>query len=73
MTVFHSHDDTIHIHSLSAKLPGGFARRVARRIKAGFRSIHRAIVLAKIDRIQRELRFHKIPQWPVVLGDKWDF
>ena len=51
------------------------------------KTIHEAIVAAKTRRLQRELMFHadlgdepfcgqdigKVPQRPMILGDKWDF
>jgi hypothetical protein len=61
--------------------------RVRRRLNAAFRSIHRAIVTAKLRRLRQELElrrgfdaYHttdkdalKCPQRPLILGDKWDF
>jgi len=57
------------------------------RVGAAFRTIHEAIVVAKIRRLQRELMFHagasengvrdedvaKTPRRPLILGDKWEF
>jgi hypothetical protein len=61
--------------------------RIFRRIGATLRLLHRAIVSAKLRRLQNELMFRhdysdmlppeqdatKFPQRPLVLGDKWDF
>ena len=60
---------------------------VLKSIGAGFSWLHRAIVSAKLRRMQRELMFRhdyndmfppeqdikKFPQRPLILGDKWDF
>ena len=73
MTVYPSGEDRIHHRSAAARALQGLARVCVRRINVAFRIIHRAIVLAKTDRIHREMRFHKIPQWPVILDKKWDF
>lgn len=55
------------------------------RIGAALKTIHDAIVKAKLRRIRRELMFHRrwagqadldaatLPQRPLILGDKWDF
>lgn len=72
----------------------GFARahqlwisRLGRRIRAAFKLLHRAIVNAKLRRLQSEMLFRrdysemlppeqdatKFPQRPLILGDKWDF
>jgi hypothetical protein len=64
-------------------------RRAARRISAALKAMHRAIVAAKLRRLQNELMLHrttpkdngmraefdaaKFPQRPLMLGDKWDF
>jgi hypothetical protein len=73
---------------------GGFARegqlsisRLVRRVGVAVRLLHRAIVTAKVRRLQSELLFRKdysdlfapeqdaakFPQQPLILGDKWDF
>lgn len=63
-----------------------FARALAR-VATAFKIIHRAIVAAKLRRLRSELMCHggyvygqpsdqdagKIPQPPLILGDKWDF
>ena len=61
---------------------------LSRGLPPRFRTIHEAIVAAKTRRLQRELMFHadlgdashfdgqdigKLPQRPIILGDKWDF
>jgi hypothetical protein len=38
-----------------------------------FEVMHQGIVTAKTRRLQRELKFHEIPQRPLILDDKWDF
>lgn len=55
------------------------------RIGAALKTIHDAIVTAKLRRIRRELMLHRrwvrqaepdaatLPQRPLILGDKWDF
>jgi hypothetical protein len=61
--------------------------RLARRVGAAFRLLHRSIVTAKVRRLQSEMLFRrdysdlsapeqdatKFPQQPLILGDKWDF
>jgi len=61
--------------------------RALKRIGAALGILHRAIVSAKLQRAQNEFlsRKHydeilsppqdatKFPQWPLILGDKWDF
>lgn len=61
------------------------AARATRKISAAFRTLHRAIVAAKLHRLRNELMLHrstqaraefdaaKFPQCPMTLGDKWDF
>jgi hypothetical protein len=73
MTLSHSSEDWLHDHSATGKSLRRVARRAIRRIGAGLKAIHRAIVRAKMRRIQRELMFHEIPQPPLILPDKWDF
>ncbi len=76
--------DLHHIHPRS--VPRG-KRSWLKRVGAGFRWLHRAIVSAKLRRLNRELMFrhdydellppehdiNKFPQRPLILGDKWDF
>jgi hypothetical protein len=59
--------------------------RARRKISAVLKTLHRAIVVAKLRRLRNELMFHrstqapvefdaaKFPQRPLILGDKWDF
>lgn len=59
--------------------------RVRRRIVNALKIMHRAIVAAKLRRLRNELLLHrgtagrreldatKLPQCPMVLGEKWDF
>jgi hypothetical protein len=92
MTMFHSHQDTIRDQiggeayraylitrnqSPIVKRLRVLARRVGSRVRAALGVIHKAIVTAKMRRIQRELMFHTkditdFPQRPLILGDKWD-
>jgi hypothetical protein len=69
MSLFYSH-------------PARPTRPALGRVIAVFKTIHRAIVTAKTRRLRRELMFGagpqeedigRIPQRPVILGDKWDF
>jgi hypothetical protein len=83
MTLFHLLDD------VAAPAGAGrlTLARASARLAAALKTIHEAIVAAKTRRLQRELMFHaaledewlgeadirKIPQRPMILGDKWDF
>jgi hypothetical protein len=61
------------------------ATQAVRRISAALKTLHRAIVAAKLHRLRNELMLHrntrarvefdaaKFPQRPLILGDKWDF
>jgi len=61
------------------------AARATRKISRAFKTLHRAIVAAKLHRLRNELMLHrsararikfdadKFPQRPMALGDKWDF
>ena len=83
MTLFHLHDEFV---APAGESRSTFARAAARLI-AVLKTIHQAIVAAKTRRLQRELIFYadsgdtpfsgqeigKVPQRPMVLGDKWDF
>jgi hypothetical protein len=88
-------DDGMTLLQLHQDDPGGLAgegrcsmpARVFARISAACRLMHRAIVDAKIRRLQNELTFEdgyrkqpscaddaaRYPQRPLILGDKWDF
>lgn len=80
MTLFHLHDNFAATAGESRVTLAGAAGWIA----AALRTIHESIVAAKTRRLQRELMFHsdsgdgpqdvgKIPQRPMILGDKWDF
>ena len=83
MTLFHLHDDFAATAGESRLTLG----RAFAWFAAIFRTIHHAIVAAKTRRLQRELMFHadlgdepfygqdigKLPQRPMILGDKWEF
>ncbi|TKW78963.1 MAG: hypothetical protein DI543_07695 [Bradyrhizobium icense] len=85
MTLFHNHSS----HPFAAHGPrsrSNFAlARVRRRIVNALKVMHRAIVAAKLRRLRNELMLHRgaaghreldaarLPQCPMVLGDKWDF
>jgi hypothetical protein len=73
MTLFHSLEGRLYHPSPAARPLRGPTRRAFRRLKAGLRIMHRAIVVAKLRRIERELMIRKIPQQPLILDDKWDF
>jgi hypothetical protein len=61
------------------------AARAVRKISKAFKTLHCAIVAAKLHRLRNELMLHrsaqartgfdagKFPQRPMTLGDKWDF
>jgi hypothetical protein len=85
MTLLHSHRREL---SGSRGLRRGrrfSGARAARMISAAFKTLHRAIVAAKLHRLRNELMLHrsaqarteldaaKFPQRPLTLGDKWDF
>jgi hypothetical protein len=83
MTLFHLHDGFAATAGESRLARACGPARLAAMLK----TIHEAIVAAKTRRLQRELMFHpasgeepvcgqdigKIPQQPMILGDKWDF
>ena len=73
MPLFHSCEPTLHEHSSTVKRLHRTARRAIQRVKAGFKVVHRAIIAAKTRKIERELMFHKVPQRPLILDDRWDF
>jgi hypothetical protein len=62
MTLFYSHQDRFRDAS-GASLLRALALGIAGRTAAAFRFIHRAIVNAKMHRMQRELMFRD--RWPV--------
>ena len=85
MTLLHTHRGGL-FGSRGLRHGGRFsAARATRKISAAFRTLHRAIVAAKLHRLRNELMLHrstharaefdaaKFPQRPMTLGDKWDF
>ena len=89
MTMLHTHPGA-RFGSRGLRRNSGFsAAGVTRKISAALRTIHHAIVEAKLRRLRNELMLHRhtsddlgadqridisrIPQRPVVLGDKWDY
>jgi len=85
MTLFHTHPAK---GFGSRGFRGGSrfsAARATRKIIAALQTMHRAIIAAKLHRLRNELILHgrahtlpeldaaKIPQRPLLLGDKWDF
>ena len=82
MILFHSHSGRLPHRSRGSRFsiawtPGLFG--------AALRTLHDAIVAAKLRRLRSELMFHenwtaepgadatKVPRRPTFLGDKWDF
>lgn len=61
--------------------------RAVQRLRVALRTMHRAIVAAKLQRLRNEPAFRidgydaprrgedaaRYPQQPLILGDKWDF
>jgi hypothetical protein len=84
MTLFHLHHDDVGSLARGERLP---LKQALRWIGTALATLHRAIVSAKLRRLQSELMFRhdysemlppepdatKFPQRPMVLGDKWDF
>jgi hypothetical protein len=84
MTLIHLHHDDVQRLGREQRLP---FRHVLRWIGRALRTLHQAIVRAKLRRLQSEMMFRqdygdlfppeqdvaKFPQRPLVLGDKWDF
>ena len=84
MTLLYLRHDDI---SGSARDNSAPVTRLFRRIFLGLRLLHRAIVRARLRRLNSELLFRrdysemlpleedgtKFPQRPLILGDKWDF
>jgi hypothetical protein len=68
MTIFHLHEDGLGERSGGGRFAIGaawqlFAKRLSlwtSRTKAGFGAVHRAIVAAKLRRIERELMLHSL-------------
>jgi hypothetical protein len=76
MTIFDSHREPAHAPFRNGRL----VRSAARLLRVGLRAMHRAIVTAKVRRLERELLLRdltrgssRFPQAPLILGDKWDF
>jgi hypothetical protein len=83
MTLFHLHED----FAATAGENRVTLARAAGWLAATLRMIHESVVAARMRRLQCELTFHddsgdepfgeqiisKIPQRPMILGDKWDF
>jgi hypothetical protein len=81
----------LHLHPNDLRGLAGNTRfvvaRARRRLGAVLKSIHRAIVKAKLRRLRHELMLQrgldayyaperdasKYPRRPLILGDKWDF
>lgn len=84
MTLLHLHHDDADSRAREERLP---LRHALSWIGRAFAALHQAIVTAKLRRLQHELMFRhdygdmfppeqdasKLPQRPLVLGDKWDF
>ena len=84
MTLIHLHHDDVESLGREERLP---FQHVLKLIGRAFRTLHQAIVRAKLRRLRSELMFRqdyselfppeqdatKFPQRPLVLGDKWDF
>jgi hypothetical protein len=83
MTLFHLHDE---FAATAGESRYTWARATAL-LTAALKTIHEAIVAAKMRRLERELMFRadsggepvcgqdigKVPRRPMILGDKWDF
>jgi hypothetical protein len=83
MTLFQTHNGQP-FGALGLRRASRFSTAAAtRRIASAFKTMHRAIVAAKLRRLRNELMLHrrmpteldaaKFPQCPLLLGDKWDF
>jgi hypothetical protein len=84
MFPLHLHHDDVHGVAGKARWP---LTRALTRLAPGLKIIHKAIITAKLRRLRSELIFHsgyfdeqssdrdaaKLPQLPMILGDKWDF
>jgi hypothetical protein len=83
MALLHLHDPGLHQRVGACRI----AARAFRRLGKFFRVLHRAIVRAKLRRLRNELMWRggdtagqccehdatRLPQAPMILGDKWDF
>jgi len=85
MTLLHTHRGDL-FRSRGLRRGSRFsAARAARKISTVLKTLHRAIVAARLHRLRNELMLHrsararitfdaaKFPQRPMTLGDKWDF
>lgn len=85
MTLLHTHRGEL-FGSRGLRRGSRFsAARATRKLSTVFKTLHRAIVAAKLHRLRNELILHrsarartefdaaKFPQRPLTLGDKWDF
>ena len=85
MSMFHTHRGEL-FGSRGLRHGSRFSVAQARRkISAALKTLHRAIVAAKLRRLRNELMLHrntharvefdaaKFPQRPLILSDKWDF
>jgi hypothetical protein len=89
MTMFHTHRGEL-FGSRGLRHGSRFsAARVRRKIAAVLKTMHRAIIAAKLRRLRNELMLRRstfansspraerdvaeFPQRPLLLGDKWDF
>ena len=80
MTLFHSHSAGLPVSSEGRNA----IARATDRLAAAFKSVHHAILAAKLRRLRRELMLHggwvaradidpgKLPRYPLILGDEWD-
>jgi hypothetical protein len=85
MTLLHTHRGEL-FGSRGLRRGGRFSvARATRKMSTAFKTLHRAIVAAKLHRLRNELMLHrstrarlefdaaKFPQRPMTLGDKLDF
>jgi hypothetical protein len=75
MTLFCAHPDASHEQASKNR----FLTAGARQLCSALRVIHGAIIAGKMRRLRSELIFHqpvqdatKLPQIPLILGDRWD-
>ena len=83
MTMFHASHDDLHGNDGSSR---PLLARTFVRFVAALSMIHRTTVAARMRRLRNEVMLHtgfhddlspedaaKLPQRPLILGDKWDF
>ena len=84
MTLLHLDHHDVRRVAREERIP---LRQVVEWIGSAFRMLHQAIIRAKLRRLHSEVLFRpddsemflsehdvsKIPQRPLILGDKWDF